>query len=333
MKTTNLLIPVIGFDSDSYKHAEKLCDLLALYKNRNKSGYILIVAAPNTHPEQHNSVKIAAEIGFSHVELLTVGWPPADPKNPRPEKYEQVNRLFREAATHIAKHFKEPFVWLEPDSIPTCADWLEQLSEAYHEQPKLYMAPILAGSSGKCIGRVAVYPRGCATDIGKHFDSKSDFVVAAGESLVNKASKTKLIQHLVLERGEDLEKVRPDAVIVHGDKKGILLSAMLNDSFVVQPIETTPPEALTMKALNDFSEAIGMKRYQSVDGELAEVDPSQSTSRPNPLWVTPPPSTVIGVETNLETGASNAIRTEPEPKIDKRSKAYRDSQKAALAPA
>lgn len=308
MKTTNLILPTVAFSANDFVQAEKLLDLLAAYKNRNKSGYILLVAAPDTHPEQHKRMQIAAEIGFEHVGLLTVGWPPADPKNPRPEKYEQVNRLFKEAAIHIAKHYKEPFVWLEPDSIPTGPGWLEHLSEAYHEQPKLYMSPVLAGSSGKCIGRVGVYPRGCAADIGKHFDGKVDFVVAAGQELVNKASKTKLIQHLPLERAEDIEKVRVDAVIVHGDKKGILLSAMLNDAIAGQlPKEPAVSSGRVYDSVEDMMKGEGFS--QEIQDKVKEME----------------------VKEKVEAAGATPPLSPPPTHIDKRSKAYRDAQKAALA--
>jgi len=220
------LLPVLTFSSNDFPQAEQLLDLIAIQRDKKPSGYILLVAAPDTHPEQHKRMQIAAKIGFESVGLLPVGWK----KDAGKGKYEQVNHVFQTAAAHIHRHYKNPFLWLEPDSVPLNSKWLANITAAYHEQPKLYLGPIVADDAGKkMMGRVAVYPTTCLQDIGKACDGKAPFEVTAGEPLVHRATKSKLFQQLVINKPEDLQKIREDAAIVHGDKLGILLAKKIEE--------------------------------------------------------------------------------------------------------
>lgn len=224
------LTPVLAFSNNDYPQAERLLDLIAMQRNKKPKGYLLLVAAPDTNPEQHKKLQIAAGIGFEHVGLLTVGWPKADPKNPKPGKYEYVNHLFAASAMHFMGHYRNPFIWLEPDAVPTHSGWLEQLESAYESQPKRYMGAVLANADGKkMLGRVGIYPADCSKDLHPHFAGKNSFEFAAGESLVNRASKSKAFQQLSIMTVEDTSKVRADAAIVHGDKQGILLEQKISE--------------------------------------------------------------------------------------------------------
>lgn len=230
------LLPVLAFSTNDYAQAEKVLDLIALYKERKPSGYILLVAAPDTHAEQTRRLQIAAKVGFEHVGLLPVAWGKQAPNS----KGEGINHLFKAAALHIPKHFKEAFVWLEPDSVPTNSRWLEKLNEAYNAQPKRYMGSIMGKEDApKHFGRVGVYPVDCSQDIDKHFDGNTPFNIASGETLVARASKSKLFQVLNVATSEDLAKVRDDAVVVHGDKSGILLGSLL-DKYAPKESEESP---------------------------------------------------------------------------------------------
>lgn len=243
------LLPVLAFSATDYAQAEKALDLIALYKERKPSGYILLVAAPDTHPEIHKRLQIAAKVGFESVGLLPVSFG----KQPATSKGEGVNRLFKAAALHIQKHFKQPFVWLEPDSVPVGSQWLSNLSEAYDEQPKRYMGSIMGKEDApKHFGRVGVYPVDCSQDIDKAAEGATPFNIVAGEALTNRATKSKLFQVLAIETADDLAKVRENAKVVHGDKSGILLNAQLEKyapkSEATEPLVTPLPVRPAKKA-------------------------------------------------------------------------------------
>lgn len=239
------LVPVLAVSANDFAQAEQLLDLIAAQRKKTARGYILIVAAPDLHAEQTKRLQIAAKIGFAKVGLLPVGWK----KDAGKGKYEQMNHVFRSAAAHIGRHYKEPFLWLEPDSVPVMSEWLEIIEDEYDRQPKLYLGPIVADEHGKkYLGRVAVYPRDCSQDINSHCDGKAPFEISAGETLVHRAGKSQSFQQLVVNDPADCDKVRADAVLVHGDKRGILLARTAEQFCAVKPALPLPVENISQNA-------------------------------------------------------------------------------------
>lgn len=220
------ILPVLACSLNDAVQAEALCDYMALLKNKQPTGYLLLAFNHDVHAEMQTRIRIAAEIGFETVDVFVC------PKyDGHKGKAEAVNYFFQKVAGHLARTYKLPYFWFEPDCVPLTADWLQNLSDVYCEQPKLYMGSILSDAEKrKCIGRVGVYPRGAAQDLQPHFEAKHPFEIAAGEPLVAKTSKTRLIQMLPILDPKDREKVRPDAVLLHGDKSGILLSALRDEA-------------------------------------------------------------------------------------------------------
>lgn len=225
----NTLLPVLAYCAADHAQAERVLDLIALYRNRTPQGYLLLVAAPDTHPEMHKHMEIAAHIGFERVGQLVV----PKPKELLKTKAQGINHLFQAAAVHIGSHYKSAFLWLEPDSVPLKASWLGDLSVAYNTQHKLYMGPVLSKPPLKIIGRVAVYPNSVGKDMMLHMEAANNlgttWEYAAGESLVNRATKTRLIQQLRFDRESPRDLVRQDAVLLHGNKDVLLLQELISE--------------------------------------------------------------------------------------------------------
>lgn len=225
----NTLLPVLAYCAADHVQAERLLDLIALYRNRTPQGYLLLVAAPDTHPEMHKHMEIAAHIGFERVGQLVV----PKPKELLKTKAQGINHLFASAVLHIGRHYKSAFLWMEPDSVWLRVSCLEDLSAAYDAQHKLFMGPVLTKPPLKILGRVAVYPRSAWTDMVPHLEAANNlgttWEYAAGESLVNRAGKTRLIQQLRYDRESTRDLVRQDAVLFHGDKEGVLLEELISD--------------------------------------------------------------------------------------------------------
>lgn len=231
----NALLPVLGFCAGDFAQAEQLLDLIAAMRNRKPKGYILIAAAPDTHGEMHKRVEIAAKVGFEHVGMLTVGWPKEAPRS----KAAQINLLMQTAFAHVDRNFKSPFVWLEPDAVPLKASWLEDLSAAYDDQQKRCMGAILTKDNISVLLRTAVFPPDAIASMKPHFDAANKagktWEIQAANDLAARASKTKLIQHLPYTKETPLNQVRNDAVLLHGDKEGILLARLLENGGVKKP--------------------------------------------------------------------------------------------------
>ena len=84
------------------------------------------------------------------------------------------------------------------------------------------------------MARQSVYPRNAVVDLDKFCSSAVPFEFASLETIVPRSTKTRLIQQLPIMTKEDRSKVRPDAVLLHGDKQQILLNQLF-DGFQTRP--------------------------------------------------------------------------------------------------
>jgi hypothetical protein len=222
------LLVVLGVSANDAIQGERLLDLIAIQNNKQPRGHLLIAAAPDLHAETTTKLKIAAEVAFESVELLAVPWPAVA----HTSKTEAVNYLFYSAATHAARCYQWPFLWLEGDAVPLKASWLDELTEAYWNQPKRYLGSILASPDGKTrsLSRVAIYPRGAGGELKEFAAGKVPFEIAAASMIVPRAEKTKLLQQLAFTAETDRKLIRDNAVLLHHDKQAVLLSALIDEA-------------------------------------------------------------------------------------------------------
>jgi hypothetical protein len=80
---------------------------------------------PSNPPSTQRLVDYIKDLAGVDVEVIT--WP----KDPTWMKYPTLQN---EAFRHTCAKMKEPFVWLEQDSIPLCADWLDQLQARWEKK-------------------------------------------------------------------------------------------------------------------------------------------------------------------------------------------------------
>lgn len=214
------ILTVIPFCKGDGALAEKLIDWMFSLNSRKKLGHCLLVPSTDCHAELITKVQISAEVAFESAMFHN------DPSPTDGSKSQRINNKFMAASEHIAKHFKWPFLWLEPDCVPLKPSWLDELADAYAAQPKRYMGPILKYTNPDriCLSRVAIYPSDAVTDLGSHCKSNMPFNIAAGDGLVSMAGKSTLFQQLDYRDEADKAKIRPNAVLLHHDKKGQLAS-------------------------------------------------------------------------------------------------------------
>lgn len=240
------LLTVIPLHNGDTINAEALLDFIAAQRGKQPRGACLLVCFPDVHPEAQTKLRISAEIAFESVEVLPLSWQ----KVPQMAKNEAINQLWHQAALHIAQSYRTPFVVLEPDTVPLKADWCEVLAAAYEANHKRYMGAFLKGGDERLfLSRTAIYPPGAIADIGKWcletqqplvYASKAPFEIIAGDELVKRASKTKLIQSIRYDANTDRSKVREDAVLLHSDKEGVLLSLLRDELKVKADTKTSP---------------------------------------------------------------------------------------------
>ena len=210
----------LGFCADNAVQAEKLLD----YLHHSYSGIhnaILLAASADVHGELRERIKISAGLAFKRVYEMELN-PMADPQS---AKFIQINNAFRQTSEYIYKNFVWPFLWLEPDCVPVYGGALIDLAKQYDEQPKGYFGTQMkilneAKEERFFMARVGFYPNNAHAQIFTPEIQRGPFEIAAGDSIHPRMTATKAIQQTSILTETDLSKVRPDALLVHGDKHG-----------------------------------------------------------------------------------------------------------------
>lgn len=228
----NLLITIPCHLGDAAQ-SDRLITEIYHINNKRPQGNALIAFAPDVHAELRETIRISARLAFVSFEELELR-AMAEPTN---QKWILVNSVFRQVSQHVYSNCKTPFLWLEPDCIPTKAGWLDTLSETYCSQHRLNMGNHLVLRNGESelrfMGRVGIYDSNTALKVATFFD-RGPFERTSGPTMVPATTKTRLIQQVLIQTVEDISKVWPEAVLVHGDKKGIL-----RESLVPKPAPAT----------------------------------------------------------------------------------------------
>jgi hypothetical protein len=221
------LLTVIPCCKNDAARAEQLIDMIFQLEDRQAKGHCLLVCSPDVHPEMRAKLKISASLAFESVELfdqieiITL------------TKHEQCIEMLRQTAKHIFNNYTWPWLWLEPDCLPLVPGWLDKLASTYENQPRRYMGLKMQSSGITFLSRLAIYPYNALVDI--------EQAVAVGTPLdqitVNKSLNCRMFQWLAVNELSDSEKVRPDAVLLHHDKRGVLLDWVINKA-APKPVET-----------------------------------------------------------------------------------------------
>lgn len=221
------LIAAIGFCPNDAWRAERLLDWIYQQNGRKAiNGYCVLAPSHDTHAELRHKMTIAAELAFSSVNSIKIG--PCSGSN----RAEHINNLFRQTALNIYNTFKLPFLWLEPDTVPLRKGWLEELDDAYKDQPRRFMGAHLSVNVTEgqepqlMLSRPAVYAPDAIRDLDGYCKSNAVFERVSASAMVPRSTKTRLIQHLPIVDDTPFDKVRDDACLLHPDKKGRLIDEL-----------------------------------------------------------------------------------------------------------
>jgi len=213
----------LPFCADNAAQAEMLLDHLH-HSTTGMHNSVLLVASPDVHGEMRERIRISAELSFKRVYEMELN-AMADPQS---VKFIQINNAFRQASEFISNNFTWPFLWLEPDCVPAYGGALIELSNQYQEQPRGYFGTQMkilneAKEERFFMARVGFYPNNAHSHIFTPDIQRGPFEIAAGDIIHPRMTATKAIQQTSILIELDLAKVRPDALIVHGDKFGHFL--------------------------------------------------------------------------------------------------------------
>jgi len=176
----------------------------------------LLIAADSEIPQERVKAMLNLVRGDFHsvramiVNVGAKGWPLA------------ANLTFRAVARQISEFYKLPFCWLEPDSVPLRATWLNDIAEAYRRSPRPFMGAVLnsekviEGLPDRYMSAVAVWPQDTYLQLEALWkdarftgpvkpaklatvqwqSTVRAFDMIAAEFLVPRAHNTPLIQHM-----------------------------------------------------------------------------------------------------------------------------------------
>jgi hypothetical protein len=233
----NLLI-VIPFTAHDAPLAERLCDWIFEQAGRKPRGHCLLVSAADVHQEMAVKVQIAAEVAFETAEMIVAPEPGSVVLS------EIANQLFKFAGDYIIRHYRSPWLLLDPAAVPLRQSWREQLAQAYESQPKRYLGghlqfePAVKDQPAKlCLARCSVYPANAIGDLAAHCTGSAPFQIAGAQTTLSRSTKSRLVQEWVYDG--DPTKLRPDAVVLNSDKSGRLIEH-LRSQLAVEPVVNIP---------------------------------------------------------------------------------------------
>lgn len=164
---------------------------------------------------------------------------------------EAANDMFLFAARQMEKR-GEPFLWCEPDCVPTQPGWLDRLEQEYARLGKPFMGALVKGSRpdqpALSLGGCAVYPPDAASRLERFCLGPLAWDVASAAEVLPCAADTPLIQWFWGERdwpptfvlrrhahsprnALEVSMIRPDAVLFHRNKDGSLIRLLRERMF------------------------------------------------------------------------------------------------------
>jgi hypothetical protein len=146
------------------------------------------------------------------------------------------NKAFETMAWAAFQKYKQPFLWMEPDAVPIKQGWINDIENAYRSCGKPFMGDYvaIAGVMPNGIDHmsgIAVYHPDMPRLAPSIFNNeRAAWDIASASQVTRQMSRTPLIQHDWVPSKQwrrdkvDLSCVKPEAVIYHPDKKGVLFN-------------------------------------------------------------------------------------------------------------
>jgi hypothetical protein len=218
------LLFVITLTNDDAEAVEKLLDYIRAISG--KQGRLVLGILSDVHEEMKSRVRISAGLAFDHVYEVPVN-PLAD-RGALPTTKE--NNLFRQMARYLSENFHWPFLWLTSQCTPTAPDWRQMLSEAYENQPHSYFGnrmkikPKVPPDAPEIffMAKVGIYPSNASDQVTSPVDNPMPIEIASGRTINPRLGICKQIHQVNINGESDLISIREEALLVTGDKLGLL---------------------------------------------------------------------------------------------------------------
>lgn len=214
------MIIVLPFCDADKTQAERLLDCIYWIGGQKPYSHLVLISAPDVHPEFRIKTRLAGEIGFHSVALMEITRLEGD------TKIQKINQMFRQAARYIHDCYREPWLWLEPDSVPLTPTWISDLEKSYHNQPRRYMGRHMKAKDSIFLSRVAVYPSNAITDLDQYCSGPAPFERV---SQILPRSTMSTLFHIDKAFKPEL-KVPEEVVLLNQDKTGLRIEKLIEDA-------------------------------------------------------------------------------------------------------
>ncbi len=208
----------------------------------------IVLAASKACIESKTHEPIVAELkqAFRQVDVYPCSDIP-DPAWPR-----GANHAFIRVCKDVIQNDPgKPFFWLEPDAIPLKSTWMNDIEAEYLRAGKPFMGSFVRYENTKDhMSGVGIYRQ-----IDSHAPSyvlshEYAFDIVISDSVLPKAHFTELIQHeWKTDPSKILEQIKPEAVIYHQDKTGVIIDHLRGrgcavskstEGVIVSPLHAIP---------------------------------------------------------------------------------------------
>lgn len=207
---------------------------------------------------------------FSKVEVVTTYSDiKGHPEGPN-EMFDIIARMMFERG--------QPFLWMEPDSVPLQSDWLDRIMAEFKEMKRPFMGPLVKAppempNARDRMNGVGVYFQVPTNAPAALNNVKVPFDLAAGHQIIPKMFPSSLFQHQrskPFETAEDMKRIWGGVVLYHSNKDGTLIARLREKNLHPLTVEfQAPPMEIQLKqdTIHTFYEPLDSMR----DDRLIEL--------------------------------------------------------------
>lgn len=135
------MIIAVTYTSEQVAQVEKLIEFIRFLKGKKKGYAIVLSGTDDTHDEFRTKLRLTAEVAFLEVDMV----------------YANAGNVFGALVERMAI-YKEPWIRLDPFSVPLVPHWLDAIRDAYDNQPRKILGPHLTDGTKTWLAGTSVYP-------------------------------------------------------------------------------------------------------------------------------------------------------------------------------